>query len=200
MSARVDCFFTPETTMKQKIVGLIDKFESYFCRFLLCFFVTLLFVQVIFRVIILESLSWSEELSRFAFVWFAYLGASYAARLGAHNRVTIQFKLLPKLVKNIILLIADGIWILFNVVMIRESLKVIYDMIDFPFFSPALNWAMHYVYLIFPLAFGLMIIRIIQVNVLKFVYGIELSDVDDATAELKEKTEETQEKGWEVSS
>lgn len=186
--------------MNRKIIKLIDGFESHFCRFLLCFFVTLLFIQVIFRVVIMESLSWSEELSRFAFVWFAFLGASYAARLGAHNRVTIQFKLLPKIVKNIILLVADSIWILFNIIMIRESLKVISDMIEFPFFSPALNWAMHYVYLIFPLAFGLMIVRIIQVNILKFFYGIELSDVDDVASELEEVKEEIQEKHWEAGS
>lgn len=186
--------------MSRKLIQFIDAFESHFCRFLLCFFVTLLFVQVIFRVIIMESLSWSEELSRFAFVWFAFLGASYAARLGAHNRVTIQFKLCPKLAKNIILLIADAIWILFNVVMIRESLNVISDMIEFPFFSPALNWAMHYIYLIFPLAFGLMIIRIIQVNILKFVYGVELSDVDDAASELEDMKEQIQEKRLEAGS
>jgi TRAP-type C4-dicarboxylate transport system permease small subunit len=83
--------------------------------------------------------------------------------------------------------------------MIWESLKVIFDMIEFPFFSPALNWAMHYIYLIFPLAFGLMIVRIVQVNILKFVYGIELSDVDDAASELEEVKEEIQEKHWEAS-
>ncbi len=182
--------------MAMKILKFIDLLEGHICKVLLCFFVVLLFVQVLFRVVILESLSWSEELSRFAFVWFAFMGASYAARLGAHNRVTIQFKFVPELAKNIIMLLADGIWILFNVVMIRESFKVIADMIEFPFNSPALDLPMHYIYMIFPIAFGLLTVRIIQVNILKYVYGIELSDVDDVASDLDELEREMQEKNW----
>lgn len=178
--------------MGTKLIKFLDYFESHMCKFLLSFFVTLLFIQVIFRVVIMESLTWSEELSRFAFVWFAYLGASYAARLGAHNRVSVQFNKMPKPLKNTILLIADGVWILFNIVMIRESIVVIEDMIEFPFNSPALDFPMHYIYMIFPLAFGLMIVRIIQVNILKYFYGVELADVDDLASEVKEEMAEPQ--------
>lgn len=41
-------------------------------------------------------ISWTEELVTYMFVWFAYFGASYAARLAAHNRLTFQFKLMPR--------------------------------------------------------------------------------------------------------
>ena len=40
--------------------------------------------------------------------------------------------------------------------------------------------------MLFPIAFTLMTIRIIQVNVLKFVYKIELKDVDDVSSDLDE--------------
>ena len=172
--------------MGVKIIKFIDYIESHLCKFLLSFFVTLLFVQVVFRVVIKESLTWSEELSRFAFVWFAYLGASYAARLGAHNRVSIQFRKMPPFLKNAILLVADSVWIFFNIVMIRESIVVIRDMLEFPFNSPALDLPMHFIYLIFPFAFGLMTVRIIQVNILKYVYGIEMADVDEIETEAEE--------------
>ena len=75
-----------------KTLEILDNIERYLCNFFLGFFVILLFVQVVMRVVFHSSLTWSEESSRFAFVWFAFLGASYAARLGAHNRVTFQFK------------------------------------------------------------------------------------------------------------
>lgn len=144
----------------------------------------LLFVQVVMRVIFQSSLTWSEEASRFAFVWFAFLGASYAARLGAHNRVTFQFKFLPKIVGDISQLVADLIWIGFNTIMTIKSYETIKDMLEFPFFSPALDFPMHYVYMLFPIAFTLMTIRIIQVNILKFVYKVELKDVDDVSSDL----------------
>jgi TRAP-type C4-dicarboxylate transport system permease small subunit len=181
-----------------KLLKFLDNLESHLCKVLLSFFVTLLFLQVIFRVVIMKSLSWSEELSRFAFVWFAFLGASYATRLGAINRVTVQFKFLPKRLKDIILLVADAFWILFNLVMIRESFKVIADMIEFPFNSPALDLPMHYIYMVFPVAFGLMTLRIIQVNILKFFFGLELTDLDDISAELEQMTAESEENRVEV--
>jgi TRAP-type C4-dicarboxylate transport system permease small subunit len=37
---------------------------------------------------------------------------------------------------------------------------------------------MAYVFMIFPIAFSLMTIRIIQVNIMKYVLKIEIADVD----------------------
>jgi TRAP-type C4-dicarboxylate transport system permease small subunit len=170
----------------KKTLPILDNIEGYLCKFFLGFFVILLFVQVVMRVVFQSSITWSEEASRFAFVWFAFLGASYAARLGAHNRVTFQFKFFPKIVGDISQLIADLVWIGFNTVMTIKSIETIQDMLEFPFFSPALDLPMHYVYMLFPFAFTLITIRIIQVNVLKFVYKVELKDVDDVSAELDE--------------
>ena len=170
----------------KKMVSVLDNIEGYLCKFFLGFFVILLFVQVVMRVVFQTSLTWSEECSRFAFVWFAFLGASYAARLGAHNRVTFQFKFMPKLVGDLSQLVADMIWIVFNSVMTYKSIETIQDMLEFPFLSPALDLPMHYIYMLFPFAFTLMTVRIIQVNILKFVYKVELKDVDDVTAELDE--------------
>ena len=168
------------------MIFVLDNIEGYLCKFFLGFFVILLFVQVVMRVVFHTSLTWSEECSRFAFVWFAYLGASYAARLGAHNRVTFQFKFVPKQVGDISQLVADLIWIGFNSVMTYKSIETIQDMLEFPFLSPALDLPMHYIYMIFPFAFTLITVRIIQVNILKFVYKVDLKDVDDVTSELDE--------------
>ena len=170
----------------KKSISIIDNIERHLCKFFLGFFVVLLFVQVVMRVIFQSSLSWSEELSRFAFVWFAFMGASYAARLGAHNRVTFQFKLVPKIVGHISQLIADLIWIGFNTVMTVKSVETINDMLEFPFYSPALDLPMHYVYMLIPFAFTLISVRIIQVNILKFIYKVELKDVDDVSSDLDE--------------
>lgn len=170
----------------KKTVAVLDNIEGYLCKFFLGFFVILLFIQVVMRVVFQSSLTWSEEASRFAFVWFAFLGASYAARLGAHNRVTFQFKFLPKKYGDMSQLIADLIWIVFNTVMTVKSIETIKDMLEFPFYSPALDLPMYYVYMLFPIAFTLMTIRIIQVNVLKFVYKVELKDVDDVSSDLEE--------------
>jgi len=189
--------FISEPLMKTRpILKFLDNFESYICQILLVFFVCLLFLQIVLRLVfgalhslsqyfpILEhyplpaSIPWGEELSRMSFVWFVFLGATYAARLAAHNRVTFQFKLFPKIVGDISTVFSDLVWIAFNCTMIYYSIIVIKEGFQYPEYSPTLDWIMAYVFMIFPIAFSLMTIRIIQVNIMKHVLKIEIADVD----------------------
>ena len=168
---------------KEVIKRFFDNFESYICQLLLAFFVTLLFVQIILREIFSYTLSWGEELARFSFVWFVFFGAVVAARLAAHNRVTFQFKMFSKKTQNYIEGFADLIWLVFNGVMIWKSIFLIKSMMQFTYISPTLGWSMAYVYLIFPIAFTLMSIRIIQVNYLKLIKGVDIRDPDKVDLE-----------------
>lgn len=167
----------------KRLFKLLDNIESYICQILLSFFVVILFLQIALRVCFNYVIPWSEEISRFAFVWFVFFGAAYAARLAAHNRVMIQFKLFPKLVQDIAMIVTDLIWICFNLVMIKKSIEVIQDLTEFPYHSPALEWSMAYVYWIFPISFGLMTLRIIQVDIMKYILKIEIKDVDSVDFE-----------------
>ncbi len=178
------------------ILKFLDNIESYICQILLVFFVCLLFLQIVLRIVFsaIDSLSqyfaflehyplpaslpWGEELSRFAFVWFVFFGATYAARLAAHNRVTFQFKMFPKIIGDLSTLLADLVWIIFNCTMIYYSISVIKEGFEYPEYSPTLDWIMAYIFMIFPLAFSLMTIRIIQVNIMKHILKIEIADVD----------------------
>ncbi len=171
---------------KAFIFKVLDNLESYVCQFLLSFFILLLFIQIISREVFEVNISWGEELARFSFVWFVFFGASFAARLAAHNRVTFQFRWLSKRTQNYIEAFADAIWILFNIVIIYKSIFLIKSMLQFPYISPTLGWSMAYIYLIFPLSFTAMTIRIIQVNYLKLVKGVDIRDPDkiDVEAEL----------------
>jgi C4-dicarboxylate transporter, DctQ subunit len=167
----------------KKILHILDNLERYICQALLSFFVIILFAQITLRAVFNIVLPWSEEISRFSFVWFVFFGASYAARLSAHNRVTLQFKLFRPEVGKYSQIFTDLIWIGFNLTMIHESIKVINNMKLFAFHSPALGWNMAYVYYIFPISFALMTLRIIQVNYIKHVLKEEIGDVDKVDPE-----------------
>ncbi len=51
--------------------------------------VALVFLQVVMRYVFQNSLSWSEELARYIFLWQCWIGASYAASRGSHLRVEV---------------------------------------------------------------------------------------------------------------
>lgn len=53
------------------------------------------FLQVVYRFILQSPLSWSDELSRFLFIWATFLGSAIAVRRGGHFGVEMVVKLLP---------------------------------------------------------------------------------------------------------
>ena len=174
----------------KKILSFLDNIEKYVCQSMLAFFVIVLFAQIFLRALFNIVLPWSEEISRFSFVWFVFFGASYAARLSAHNRVTIQFRLFPESFGKFLQLLSDLIWIVFNIVMVIESFKVIESMKEFAYYSPALGWSMAYVYYIFPMSFTLMSFRIIQVNCINYILKEDIRDVDQVDPdEFKQLTD-----------
>ncbi|MEL0614263.1 TRAP transporter small permease [Marinomonas arenicola] len=164
--------------MGAKILSFINDIEGYICRTLLALFVTILFAQIVSREVFGYSLAWTEELSVYMFVWFVYFGACYSARLSAHNRVTFQYKLMPAWIPPILEFITDLIWIGFNLFMAYMSYDFVFNKMNLFWKSQTLGIPMKYIYMILPIAFVLMTIRIIQVNYLKFVKGESVVDPD----------------------
>ena len=139
-----------------------NQLERIVCTVTLLGFVTLIFAQIVSRQLFGHSIAWTEELSVYLFVWFAYFGASFAALHFAHNRVTFQVKRLPRQAAVLLLLIADGCWLLFTV-------SVIWVSADFVMFKSLPYWdsqtlgvPMRWVYLVIPVSFLMMALRIVQ--------------------------------------
>ncbi len=155
---------------------VLDNIESYICRALLATFVVLLFAQILSREIFNYSIPWGEEVAVYMFVWFVFFGASYAARMAAHNRVTVQFKLFPPKVATAIEAFADLIWVAFNCYFVYLSYDFVFNRMNLFWKSQTTGIPMKYIYLILPIAFTLMTIRVIQVNYYKLVKGIDIRD------------------------
>ncbi|MFV0347739.1 MAG: TRAP transporter small permease [Halodesulfovibrio sp.] len=173
--------------IKRTLITFLDNFEKYICQILLVFFVVILFMQIVLRAINM-SLFWTEEIARYAFLWFILFGACYATRLSALNRVTMQFIKLPKWVKDASLLLSDIVWICFCFAMAWHGYKAVMDLVEFPYHTPALDWDLSKIYLVFPISFLLMAVRIIQVNVIKFVLKEDVADPDAEAIKESQKT------------
>ncbi len=157
---------------------IADNIESYLCRTLLAVFVCLLFLQVIVRTLFSFSFSWVEELSIYMFVWFVFFGASYAAKMGAHNRVTFQFKFLPPRTIKYIEAFADLFWLAFNVIFVYLAIDFIANKMNRFQSSQTLGFHLSWVYVVLPIAFTLMTFRILQVNYKKLILKQDMRDPD----------------------
>ncbi len=161
-----------------KFWGILNNIESYICRTLLAIFVCLLFLQVVVRTLFDFSFSWIEELSVYMFVWFVFFGASYAAKMGAHNRVTFQFKFLPPRAIKFIEAFADLFWIFFNVYFVYLAIDFIFNKMNKFQSSQTMGFHLSWVYIVLPIAFTLMTIRVLQVNYKKIILDEDLRDPD----------------------
>lgn len=173
---------------KNPVLKFLGNIEEYLSEALLACFVVLLFVQILLRQFFQYSLPWGEELATYMFVWFAYLGATVAAKMSAHNRVTVQFKLFPPIVKKVSLALADLLWVCFNLYFVYLSYDFVFKKMNLFWKSQTLGLPMKYFYMILPIAFALMSVRILWNNYLTLVKGVELVDPE---AEEIEKLKHT---------
>ncbi|MEO8281564.1 MAG: TRAP transporter small permease [Ideonella sp.] len=166
-----------------KTLALLNNAETLLCEVLLAVFVTLLFAQILARQLFGFNIAWSEELSTYMFVWFAYLGAVVAAKMSAHNRVTVHFQLMPKWLSKTLLTIADLLWVAFNVYFVWLSYDFVFHKMNLFWKAQTLGVPMKYVYMILPIAFSLMTVRILWNIYLRVFKGIE--PLDPETEELE---------------
>ncbi|MBL8352220.1 MAG: TRAP transporter small permease [Burkholderiaceae bacterium] len=161
----------------------LDNLETVLCEALLALFVLLLFAQVLARQLFGYSIAWSEELSTYMFVWFAYLGAVVAAKMSAHNRVTFHFQYMPPWLAKVLRTLADLLWVAFNVYFVWLSYDFVFNRMNLFWKSQTLGVPMKWFYLILPIAFSLMTLRILWNLYLEVFKGIELIDPEKAEIE-----------------
>ena len=141
---------------------LYRDLEQYFCAFLMVLMVSCLGAQVFFRFVLNASLTWSEELSRFAFIWLVYMGAVLGAKERIHIRVTAFHRLLPAPIRGWTTPLADVLWVSINLVFAWQGALQVGHLLRFSYISPALQWNMAVIYSVVPIGFALMSFRIIE--------------------------------------
>lgn len=74
---------------KNKIVDFLDRLEEIVLVIMFALMVLVIFGQVIMRYVFNNSLSWSEELGKFLFVWISWIGISIGAKRKEHIKITM---------------------------------------------------------------------------------------------------------------
>ena len=76
---------------ERQLLTLGDKVIALLFGVIAC----IMFTQVVFRYVFNNSLSWSEELIRFLFVWLTFLGGALAIKDNTHIAVEFFIERLP---------------------------------------------------------------------------------------------------------
>jgi len=140
-----------------------DHLEEGFLIPALIFSSILLFIQVLMRYVFHNSLSWSEELARFLYIWEVWLGISYATKKRAHFRVTLIFGILKGKAEFALNMALHIIWLAFGAYFTFTGIKTVASIAQFGQCSSALRIPMWIPYLGIPLGAGLMSIRLVEI-------------------------------------
>ena len=76
-----------------KLLKFLDeRLEEMICVFVLAAMTLVIFIQIIIRAIsvyVTIPMAWTEEIGRYLFIYAVYVGAAYATRRRAHQKVDI---------------------------------------------------------------------------------------------------------------
>lgn len=140
--------------MKRKL----DKVLGSFLVALLVLMVFAVLWQVFSRYIANNPSSWTEELSRYLFIWIGILGAAYAAGQQTHLAIDIlPPKLNPKNRMRLRIVINILIILFSLTVMVIGGGNLVYVNYELGQFSAALSVPLAFVYLIVPIS-GILVI------------------------------------------
>lgn len=97
----------------KRLSNTINTAVSYVGIVLFAILIFACVAQVFFRFVLNNSLSWTEELARYCFIWMHMLGASLLIEFSGHATVTVILDLLHGAARKVFDIIVETV-ILFN--------------------------------------------------------------------------------------
>lgn len=156
-----------------------DNFEEVMSVLCVGLMVACLMLQVGMRWFTGHGVAWTEELSRYTFLWTVFFAAILVAKQGAHVRISAQYLLMPPKYRLGFRMFTDALWVCFNIYMAYLSWGVIQGGLEFPEISPTLKIVRGYVEMIIPFAFVTMSFRIIEGYIVRWKEGTLLGLVQE---------------------
>ncbi len=111
----------------EKILKFLnDYLEETICIILMSVMTIIIFIQVIMRYVMHNSLSWSEELARYCFIWLIYIGVAYGCKLMKHIKIDAALKLFPEKVRPYITIVGELLVLAFAAYIVVTGVELTY--------------------------------------------------------------------------
>ncbi|GEK32000.1 hypothetical protein KZO01_23090 [Kurthia zopfii] len=154
--------------MKQ-LLKILDHAERAAITIMMMVMVILIFVQVFTRYVMSDSLGWTEEASRYLFIWLIFLSIGIAFVDKKHISIDILLDVLPTIVQKIIMQISYIILMILSIFLLKQGLDLVENLQQFSQKSSTLQIPMWVVYLSLPVGFGIAFLRLIHVSILLYI-------------------------------
>lgn len=134
----------------KKIDDFLFSLLCHACGILMFGMMSIIFVQVVARYAFHHSLSWSEEVGRYIFVWISFLGMVAAFKHGSHVSLDLLLQHLKGCSRKVLLWINGLLILVMSSAIFWSGVKLF--QLGTRQMSPALKLPMHLVYLVVPIS------------------------------------------------
>ncbi|MDL2307183.1 TRAP transporter large permease subunit [Desulfovibrio sp. OttesenSCG-928-C06] len=168
-------------TISKALKWLDDNFEKPFLVVALLLSITLITYQVLFRYIATDIFGISgstaevEELAIYSFIWLSYLSIPVAIKNRSNIRITVLVDRLSPRMQEIFRVADEFVFLVFALVMAWKCANLSYMQMEFPQYTPAMDIPYMLPYLVLPIGFVLMALRLLQ-NLFKQIRVVGLRD------------------------
>lgn len=158
-----------------KLFYYVDKILLIISAAILAFIAGLTLVQVFYRYVLNDALSWSAELTRIGFIWMTFIGSAVAINQKRHLKIDAIINFLSAINKIRVEIVSHTLILLFMSYITIGSMQLSIKTINT--LTASLRWPRSVFY--FPLALGALFIVFFAIRVI-------WEDVDNIK-KLKEK-------------
>ena len=144
------------------IKWLDDYFEEALLVIMLLCMMVIMGIQVVARYAFSYSLTWSEEITRYLFIWSGFLSISFCIKKGASIKIEQIVGLLPVRLRVLMRLITYTVEIIFFVYLIPYAWHYVMAAVASQQTSPACGIPMYIIQCSTLIGFGLGIFRLAQ--------------------------------------
>ncbi len=157
----------------ERLRWLERHFEELFCCICLTVIAVSVFSQVIARYVFHVALHWTEEIAAIGMVWAVYLGAALCVRERFHIRIVVAVQALPERSGRWVVFLADLLWALFCLFMLKVAWDYLAVLWRFTSVSPSLGIDQFYPQSILMVGYALMLVRLFQTYVIWWREGAD---------------------------
>ncbi len=146
-----------------KVLKWLDDYleETILILLLICM-ACIMGTQIVCRYCFNQSLSWSEELTQYLFVWSTFISISYCVKRRVSIKIEQFINVLPDRGKSGLRLFRHTIVLIFCIIMLPYSVTYVSQAVEFQSTSAALGIPMYYIQSAPLVGFILLTIRVAQ--------------------------------------
>lgn len=154
--------------MKKILHWLNDNIEEFLMLVFLGAMTLIMGIQVLSRYVLGMSLSWSEELTRYLFIWSGFLSVSYCTRRCVSIKIEQFVAIFPRRGKAMFKVVNHTVELILFIYILPYAWKYFYSAVLSGQTSPALGLPMYYVQAAPMVGFALCAFRVLQRWVIEF--------------------------------